>query len=151
MTTLLAGDKSGFSKVHKLKPDFQCEYPNCQKSYTRKYHLDEHVLSYHEKRRFQCDYPDCLKSYTDKRTLEDHVASYHENRGFHCKYPDCQKVYTTNSDLRRHVLKKHTKKRFDTIAVLEAHLADIDSQIETVAALISGFDSIECEDCFLNK
>ena len=39
----------------------------------------------------------------------------------------------------------------DKIIFLETHLADIDSKIETVAALISGFESFECDDCFVNK
>ena len=39
----------------------------------------------------------------------------------------------------------------EKIELLETHLADIDSQIETVAALISGFETVECDDCFINK
>ena len=183
MTTLLADTKSSFSKENKSKMlilRFHCEYPDCQKSYTTKGTLADHVSSYHENRGFRCKYPDCLKSYTDKRTLENHVSSYHENRrfkceylncqksyttkqnlelhvssyhenrGFRCEYPDCQKSYTTKSNLCKHVLREHAEahKRFETIAVLETHIADIDSQIETVAALISGFDSFECDECF---
>ena len=95
--------------------------------------------------------PDCQKSYTTKWSLEEHVSSYHENQRFQCEYSDCRKFYSTRSNLTKHVSKAHKNKRFDTIAVLKAHLADIDSQIETVSALISGFNSFECDDCFLNK
>ena len=85
--------------------------------------LKQHVLSNHENRRYRCEYPDCEKSYTTKECLKDHIASCHENRINH----------------ETHKNKKHQCP------------ADIDSQIKTVAALISGFESFECTDCFLNK
>ena len=40
-----------------------------------------------------------------------------------------------------------SKKENNKIMIVEAHLADIESQIETVAALISGLASGECDDC----
>ena len=95
--------------------------------------------------------PDCQKTYTSKQYLERHVLIHHKSRRFHCEYPDCQKFYNSKQSLCKHISKAHTNKRSDTIAVLETYLADIDSQIETVASLILGFDSIECDECFLNK
>ena len=86
-------------------------------------------MSHHENRRFHCDYPNCKKSYPEKRFLENHFLSYHDKR------------------------KTEKDKIDDKIEVLEKHLTDIDSQIHTVAALISGFELFElkCGDCFSNK
>ena len=101
--------------------------------------------------RFNCEYSDCQKSYTTKQSLEYHVSSHPENQRFQCEYPECRKFFSSTSNLNKHASNVHNNKRFNTIAVLETHLADIDSQIETVAALISGFETFECDDCFLNK
>ena len=84
MTTLLAADRPGLSKVNKSKPSnlrFQCDYLNCQKSYTTKDNLEQHVLSHHQNKRFHCKYPDCQKSYTRKQNLDEHVSGSHHRKG----------------------------------------------------------------------
>ena len=164
---------------------FNCDYPKCEKSYTNKENLKEHVLSHHKNKRFTCEYQDCKKSFGGKKHLAVHVRSYHKKERWLCKLPNCEASFTVPSDLYRHIRADHkqirhtcarcnaefkskyeldlhskkkkkcqpgfSRKEKDKIVFVEAHLADIDSQIETVAALISGLDSVECEDCFLKK
>ena len=91
MTTLLADTKSSSSIVNESKisnMSFHCEYPNCQKKYTRRSNLRVHVKCAHKHKRISCEYPDCQKSYSSKRNLEEHVYSHHENQRFRCEYPD---------------------------------------------------------------
>ena len=101
-TTIWRMNNSKLSNVR-----FHCEYTDCQKSYTVKRNLRNHVLSLHQNRKFHCEYPYCQKSYTKKQYLADHVSSYHENQVFHCEYQDCQKVYFSKRSLTNHVLSHH--------------------------------------------
>ena len=144
--------------IHHENRRLHCEYTDCQKSYTTKQHLEDHVSSYHEKRRFHCEYSDCRKSYTEKQNLEDHVLSYHDKKDkkYLCKQLHCGAIYSSRSGLSYHIRvkkcqpslsKTENDRKAEKIVFLETHLADIDSQIETVAALILGFDSFECDEC----
>ena len=163
---------------------FSCDYSNCEKSYTTRNRLKEHVFNYHENKRLTCEYQGCEKSFAAKTYRAIHVRSYHKGERWLCKLPNCKATFTSPSELSRHIKDDHrnvkhtcadcdtefkykvgldrhiekqkcksgfSKKETDKIVCVEAHLADIDSQIKTVAALISGLDSVECEDCFLNK
>ena len=139
---------------------FHCEYPDCQKSYKEKRNLNHHVLSYHENRRIHCEQPNCEASYSNQKSLTRHNKTDHQNLRHTCA--GCDKKFKHRYGLRYHIkvqkcqqtLSKTEKDEIDyKIEFLEKHLADIDSQIHTVAALISGFESFElkCDDCFSNK
>ena len=143
--------------IHKNRRFF-CEYQNCKKSYRSNDMLKLHVSSYHENRRLRCDYPDCQKSYTNRSGLFKHNSSEHNNIQHVCA--NCKEEFRQKSSLNRHIRVKNCQPSFsktendrmaEKIVLLETHLADIDSQIKTVAALISGFESFDCTECFLNK
>ena len=132
----------------------KCDYPQCEKSYTCKSDMQRHVLSFHKNERYSCDYQGCKKSYSEKVDLKNHIGSYHRNVRYTCD--GCQTKYKNKRTLDLHLKKQQckkssNKKQNEQISVVEAHLADIDSQIETVATLISGISSVNCHDCTLNK
>jgi len=90
--------------------------------------------------------------------LLKHNSSDHKNIKHVCA--GCNEEFTQKSSINRHIRvkkcqpslsKTENDRKAEKIVFLETHLADIDSQIETVAALISGFESFECTDCFLNN
>ena len=104
------------------------------------------------------DIQNSAASYSGGSGLIRHIGVDPENKKPKCA--ECHKEFKHKSDLNYHirVQKCHQgssvtskDKIEDKIVLLEKHLADIDSQIETVAALISGLDSAECDDCFVNK
>ena len=67
MTTLLVKKTTSSSELSTSKSineKCQCEYPDCDKLYSKKHDLKTHISSYHENIRFNCEYPECGKSYT---------------------------------------------------------------------------------------
>ena len=136
-------------------------YPDCDKFYTDKRNLEHHVSSNHEKhknKKYQCPQPNCTVSYGSRIGLFKHNSAVHKNIKHVCA--GCNEEFKQNSALNHHirvincqpnVSKPGNDMMAEKIEFVEKHLADIDLQIETVAALISGFESFECTDCFLNK
>ena len=102
-----------------------------------------------------CKLPDCEAPFKSPSELYLHIRADHKNIKYTCAR--CNAEFKAKYDLDCHSKRKKkcqlwfSKKEKDKIVSVEAHLADIDSQINTVAALISGLDSVECEDCYLNK
>lgn len=118
------------------KPTYYC--PICNASIKRKYDVQRHIRSVHERRRdFQCTrcpqaffrsshlkdhmrgaHPDtsenmcprCGKHFGMSSKLKRHMAAVHEHlRNFRCEH--CQKAYKENSALKRHVVRHHSTLR----------------------------------------
>jgi len=135
---------------------FVCKYPNCIRKYQIKDSLENHILAKHKHKKWPCQLPNCAASYLSSRALAEHNSVKHQHIRYTCA--GCNNKYTSKKNLNYHIrIQKcqpgFSKNKKDKIVFLEKHLADIDSQIGTLAALISGFNSFECDDCFslLNK
>ena len=63
-------------RVHRKERPFECEYSGCDAKYFSELELVVHEDSVHKNKRFIC--PNCDKSYTRKWDLSQHVKRKHE-------------------------------------------------------------------------
>ena len=141
------------STIH-MKHRYVCDYPNCALQYSHKSTLDIHILAKHKHKKWICKFPECANSFISPKSLRDHIKTKHNKVKYTCA--SCIEEFKTGRSLKRHVENQKCrpsvhKNSTEKIEFLEKHLADIDSQIRTVAGLISGFESFECDDCHSNK
>ena len=106
---------------------FEC--PHCERKFTKKSELNDHVKTVHEGVRFKCTFPDCGKVFSWRRSLQYHARQHDGeykhmceicNRGFFSNdfYTShmnahygikafecglCGKKYATTSNLSRHL------------------------------------------------
>merc|ERR1712062_568032 len=84
-----------------LTKRFKCN--QCQKGFSSKKYLIEHVESVHEGVKFQCD--QCSKTYTYRNGLHDHIQSDHQGVTYNCH--QCHKKFSQKTNLKRHIRKFH--------------------------------------------
>ena len=84
-----------------LTKRFKCN--QCQKDFSSKEYLIEHVESVHEGVKFQCD--QCSKTYTYRSGLDVHIQSVHQGVTFKCD--QCSKTYNSRSGLHVHIQSDH--------------------------------------------
>lgn len=94
--------------VSKPRPlAYQCDYPDCGKSYSRPVRLEEHQRSHTNERPFLCQVQGCTKTFLRASHLKHHVAAQHEDRrDWACDWPGCTKAFATGQRMRVH-RKKH--------------------------------------------
>ncbi|SCV00082.1 LAME_0G07404g1_1 [Lachancea meyersii CBS 8951] len=51
---------------------------------------------------FQCLYPDCGKTFRRRYNIRSHIQTHLEDRPYHCDYEGCGKAFVRNHDLIRH-------------------------------------------------
>lgn len=92
----------------------------CDKSFTKKYHLNEHQRKIHKydpypTKSFTCSF--CNKKYSSNKSLLAHTQKFHNTNGniikrvnrsrIFCPYEDCQEVLLTLVRLRMHLNENH--------------------------------------------
>ena len=91
---------------------FRCEVPGCNKSYTRKERLNEHLKHIHLGQYdvlFRCPVDGCNKSYTRKERLNIHLKSIHLGQcDFTC--PVCNRDFQRKEHMQRHLKRVHGPK-----------------------------------------
>ena len=99
LPTTLTLNVDGNTKTH------HCPYPNCKKSYFRKFELTRHVDSFHKKiKPHVCDV--CDKPFGRLDHLKQHRRSHFKEK-FQCRI--CKKGYCSEVTLKKHVLRKHPR------------------------------------------
>lgn len=82
---------------------YECTYPECEKTYSSKSNLTEH-LAVHEEKKFDCSL--CDRTYLNIGSLRRHVDHFHKNiRNYIC--PVCKKGFFQNPLLRNHMVREH--------------------------------------------
>jgi uncharacterized Zn-finger protein len=81
------------SCCHAEKP-YVCDYPNCNKRFRKKPHLDTHK-NIHTGRRFPCDWPNCGKSFMRKYNLLEHRKLHSSVNPNICEFPNCGKLFSS--------------------------------------------------------
>ena len=71
----------------------------CDKRYTTKSHLDQHMQLHTGQFRFKCAY--CQRGFNNSSGYKDHVRA-HEGRKYHCEF--CSKAFISQSGMKKHVL-----------------------------------------------
>ncbi|XP_048003832.1 PR domain zinc finger protein 5-like isoform X2 [Leguminivora glycinivorella] len=91
-------------QVHgQAKFDYKCSV--CEKSYTKRYVLYQHMKRDHlEELHFECEV--CCHKFFDRRDLESHMVKHNVARIFECSV--CKKAYARRKALREH-MRKHNR------------------------------------------
>lgn len=98
-------------RVHNGDRPFKCTYPDCDKRYTRQFHLTRHIKKSHESSKdpsskpFKCMQEDCGKLFSDQHALYKHTKYSHEKRKFKCEH--CPKTFVRHQHLKVHAF-EHT-------------------------------------------
>ncbi|KAI9105350.1 hypothetical protein DFS34DRAFT_568576, partial [Phlyctochytrium arcticum] len=93
-----------YSRTLKSPKSHFCSYPNCHRSFTRKFNLTSHIQAAHSSvRPFTC--PDCPATFARKHDLRRHGASLHTcgPHRFKCAGEGCGMTFARSDALKRHL------------------------------------------------
>lgn len=113
-TTLPRGSIDQYVKELPDK-QFECLYPNCGKTFKRRYNIRSHIQTHLEDRPYPCDYPGCDKAFVRNHDLIRHKKS-HLNKMFSCP---CGKKFNNEEMLIQHRNRMvcSNGKKYETIMV----------------------------------
>lgn len=97
-TTLPRGSIDQYVKELPNKT-FECLYPNCGKSFKRRYNLRSHIQTHLEDRPYKCDYPDCGKAFVRNHDMIRHKRS-HFAETYNCSM--CNKKFIKKESCIQH-------------------------------------------------
>ncbi|CAI4038025.1 hypothetical protein SMKI_04G3640 [Saccharomyces mikatae IFO 1815] len=82
LTTLPRGS---IDRYVKEMPDktFECLYPECTKTFKRRYNIRSHIQTHLEDRPYSCDHPGCNKAFVRNHDLIRHKKS-HQEKAYAC-------------------------------------------------------------------
>ena len=106
-----------------------CEHPGCDKTFSKKSNMLQHMRSSHGGERHVCEHPGCYKVlrvvhsrhmglYTEESVMHvsildvtrpslkaacSYVGSVHGGEGHACKHPGCGKTFTTKGSMLSHM------------------------------------------------
>ncbi|XP_018653326.1 putative zinc finger protein [Schistosoma mansoni] len=79
---------------------YHCTYPGCEKSYTRRFQLNQHILTHIITGPISCDAPNCSMKYFSEEDLKRHKLFKHSSankdscRQQDCTIPECDESYS---------------------------------------------------------
>ncbi|KAG1443718.1 hypothetical protein G6F56_010570 [Rhizopus delemar] len=85
--------------VKKKKPQYQCDFQGCTKTFTRTYNLRSHRRTHTDEKPFLCDV--CQKAFARHHDRNRHSKLHSGLRPFSCTY--CQKSFARQDALNRHL------------------------------------------------
>lgn len=85
---------------------YKCPHEDCDKSFTAKSSLQNHVRTHTGELPYACPYENCNERFHIKSTLSTHLKSHKEknNLRYHCIHPNCRKSFKDESELRAHLI-----------------------------------------------
>ncbi|XP_067644051.1 uncharacterized protein MTF-1 isoform X2 [Eurosta solidaginis] len=94
-------------KTHKGEYRFKCTEENCGKAFLTSYSLKIHIRVHTKVKPYECEIMGCEKAFNTRYRLQAHLR-LHNGETFNCEI--CQKCFTTLSDLKKH-MRTHTQER----------------------------------------
>ncbi|XP_055534936.1 zinc finger protein 678-like [Wyeomyia smithii] len=94
--------KTGLASI--LPRNFRCEFPGCDKSYTRSSHLRAHEILHSDSFPYKCPWEDCERVYARSFELSRHRRKHTGEKKFVCHI--CQQAFMRSDHLSMHV-KRH--------------------------------------------
>nr|XP_005998970.2 PREDICTED: P43 5S RNA-binding protein-like [Latimeria chalumnae] len=87
-----------------------CDYPGCERRFSRKSHLQRHKLLHEGQKQIRCAQADCKAEFYTKDKLKRHVEYVHGKKEeyFKCNYEDCGSTFKKRQAYKAH-LTEHTK------------------------------------------
>lgn len=101
------------AKPRRDDKNYSCDYPGCDKAYSRPARLAEHQRSHTNERPFVCENEGCDKTFLRSSHLKHHVKSAHDDvRDYPCDWPGCDRAFSTGQRMRYHRKRHDEKEQF---------------------------------------
>ena len=84
------------------KTHFACPLLGCNKVFTRKLRLNNHMKEHCGLQSHKCTFPGCGKSFNEKSNLKIHMKIHTNERPFKCNYDGCDKTFRTKANCKDH-------------------------------------------------
>ena len=130
--------------ARQIDKSFICDF--CNKAYSRKDNLNNHVKTVHQKlKKFNCT--ECGKKFGERGILKKHMESVHEKvKKFPCNW--CKKLFSRKDILANHVRTLHQKlknfscdfcgKKFGEKGILKKHVESVHQKIKNFVCVFCG-------------
>lgn len=89
---------------------FQCSYPGCNHSATKRRYITEHERTHSGERPYKCPWPGCTYAASGQGHLSRHKRTHTGDRPYPCTYPGCTYQASQSGHLRTH-MRTHTGER----------------------------------------
>ena len=107
--------KSREMKRHypKHKNWLSCDWPECDKMYQFKFHLEEHINAIHKNiKPHVCSEPGCQYKTAYNSCLNQHAKTHQDRRKVPCDWPGCTYMSKHKNDLKRHMISHSDERPF---------------------------------------
>ena len=95
------GTTTELNFLNLFTPLFSFLGQNCGKRFSQRAHLEAH-RNVHLGARFQCSWPNCTKTFCRKYSLVEHEQIHRAGNPNTCRFPGCDKSFSTKYGLQRH-------------------------------------------------
>lgn len=88
--------------IHSGEKPFVCNFPGCNKQYSRSGRLKIHQRTHTGEKPYICSFKGCSKKFTEKGNLKTHMRIHSGEKPYYCDFEGCNKTFTTQGHLTDH-------------------------------------------------